>query len=190
MLSDLLMSIGEVCRAEAVALWIPVDGYLNLVADWHLDQRLYDLLSRHDLSNTELQFGRRVQVAAGVAALPLLDHDGSLLGVLQYVGALPERDARRIFLDHAMTRFAAILGDAPPPSRESAQLLTLVAYDFVSEVDGLERRTYMEFLERCGWDVSMVASVLEYSRQSLYDRLEALNLVRPTAEAKRRRPGR
>lgn len=188
-LVDLLTSLGDVCRAEAVALWVPVDERLDLIADWRLDQHLYDLLRQHDLSSAELRVGRRVEVMPNVTALPLLGPEGSLLGVLQYVGTLPDRDARRIFLDHTMTRLAAILGDALPPTREGTHLLTLVAYDFVSDVDSLEHRTYLEFLENCGWDVSMVASALELTRQALYDRLEALNLVRPTA-AKRRRGGR
>jgi hypothetical protein len=188
-LADLLTSLGNVCRADAVALWVPVDDRLDLVADWRLDQGLYDLLRQHDLRSAELRVGRRVEVTPNVTALPILGLEGSLLGVLQYVGTLPDRDARRVFLDHSMTRLAAILADALPPTREGTQLLTLVGYDFVSELDGLERRTYMEFLESCGWDVSLVASVLELPRQALYDLLEALNLVRPTG-AKRRRAGR
>lgn len=183
-LVGMLTNLGEVCRADALALWIPLDDRLDLVADWRLDQRLYDLL-QGTLDLTALRVGRVVQAEAGVAALPVLGADGTLVAILQYVGVLPDQGVRWVFLHDTMKRLATVLGDALPHTAEGASLLNLVPCDLVGESQELERRTYMDFLERCGWDVSLAASALEMTRQALYDLMCELDLARPMAMLKR-----
>lgn len=186
-LSPLLTNLGEVCRARALAVWVPLEDGLELVGDWHLDQRLYDLLRRRwEASLAVLRAGRRVTLEAEVEMLPLLALDGALLGVVQYVGLLPDGGARRVFLEEALTRFATLLANPLPASVEAEGLLALVPFDLEGDAEEVERRTYAELLERCGWDVTLAAHVLGMTRQALYDRMEELCLVRPTARLRPR----
>ena len=179
-LVGLLTNLGEVCRARALALWVPLDGRLDLLADWQLDQRLYDLLRDLDPSRAELSIGSRFTVGADVHVLPVLGSDGALMAILQFVGDLPERNTRRRFLDDGLRELAAVLREAAPDGSEAAGLLTLVLGEASQESNEIEQRTYEAVLERCGWDVSVVATVLEMTRQALYEELDALSIARPT----------
>lgn len=181
LLSAQLTNLGEVCGAQALALWIPLEDRLELVADWRLDQPLYDLLRRRwESSATDLCAGRRVTLGAHVFVLPLLAPDGALSGAVQYVGSLPEGGARRVFLEESLTRFARLLANPLPPTVAAEGLLTLVPFDLEGDAEDVERRIYVERLERCGWDITLAAEALGMTRQALYVCIEELGLTRPT----------
>ena len=186
LLSELLTSVGIVCRADALAVYTTESGRPCLAADWRLDQRLYDLLVSHwQQAKAQLQTGRRVALDSSATALPILGRAGQLLGVMVYVGSLPHGGARRIFLDESLSRAGLLLANPTAPVVRTEHCSTLVPFDLADDPDELERQAYEELLDRCGWHVSHIARLLHMTRQAFYVQLEKVGLSRPTRTARR-----
>lgn len=175
-----LTHLGDVCCARALALWVPAEDRLALIGAWRFEPPLAEAFPRRwGSSAAELRAGRRVQLAEDDVVLPLLGRAGTLLGVLQYVGALPEGGARRIFLGETLAHLVTLLTAHSPAVAETERLLALVPFDLEGDDADLERRTYARMLERCGWDVTDAAALLGVTRQTLYERFRQLELDRP-----------
>jgi hypothetical protein len=178
-LTNLLTSTGRLCEARAVAVWEPVEDQLHLVADWRLDQPLIDLLrSAWREFERELRAGRRVTLPPDVLLLPLLSRDGTLLGVLQYVGAPLPVGPRQSLLDETAQDVQELLATTLPPAARTQRMLPLLAVDLDGEPDTLTRRTYGALVERCGGDVSAAAAMLAMARSMFYDRMDACGWLR------------
>lgn len=171
------------CGAEALALWIPLQDGLILAADWRLDPTHDDLVRGNWARvRADVGAGRRLRLAEDVTLIPLLNA-GVTLGAVAYVGALPAAGARRVFFEETLSRLARLL--AAPLSQDALDegLASLVPFDLEGDVEAVERRSYSRLLLRCGWDVTLAAASLGITRQSFYERLEELDLLRT-----RRRP--
>ena len=178
-LISLLTALGRVCEARAIAAWAVADGHLQLVGDWQLEQSLFDML-RLAWENLapELGAGQRLTIHPEVVLQPLMGCDGTLIGVMQYVGPAPSDDVRQQLFSETATAAAALLEAERPPGRKARRIVSLVPVDFDGQLNDVERRGYGDCLERCGWDVSVAAACFGMTRQALYDRMQALGLTR------------
>jgi hypothetical protein len=187
LLADLLANLGEVCRASAIAVWVPVQERVVLQADWRLDQRLYDLLPPAWLDRRgELRAGQHVKLPKDVEIVPIVARDRGLVGVFQYAGPFPTAGARRVFLDETLIHVGELLTRPLPPTVAIDHPGGLLPFDIESDPDEIERRAYSELLSRCGWDVTLAAGALDMQRQAFYNLLEAIGITRPKAKLRRR----
>ncbi len=178
MLNSLLTHLGEVCRAEALGVWAHDEDGPRLLGDWRIEQRVYDLLQARWMTvERDARAGRRAKLDGRATVLPLLKH-GSFLGMLLYVGDVPERGAERALLDETIARLLDVVGTPQLDPHEVDWLVPELPLDLEGAREEFERHYYADLLERCGWDVSRTAAVLRLTRQALHDRLELLGLAR------------
>ncbi len=181
-LTSLLTILGRICQARALAVWTPIDGQLQLVADWRLEHSLVEWLRRTWVDvETKLHAGQRLTLAVDVTLHPLLARDGGLVGLVQHVGPLPSAGARRDYLDETLLSIARILTQDRPAGMQAHRMLALAPFDLRASHDTFNRQAYGAWLERCGWDITQAAAILGITRQALYDRLDGLGLARLTS---------
>jgi len=178
-LASLLTSTGRLCEARAMAVWEPVEDQLHLLADWQLDQPLFDLVRRgwRELER-ELRAGRQVMPRPDVLLLPLLARDGTLLGVLHYAGTPLPAGPKQALLNETAEDVKELLASTLPPEATTRRMRPLLPVDLDGEPDTFTRRTYGALVERCGGDVSAAAALLAMARSMFYDRMDACGLSR------------
>ena len=178
-LTSLLTHLAHVCLPEALGVWVPDSDGPRLAGDWRLDQRLYDLMQARWMGiEADARAGRRPLLDTNAQALPLFGRDGTFLGVLLYVGEVPQRGAERTLVEETVAQLAKVLGAPEVDASEVEWLVPTLPLALDGDSEEVERRYYAELLEHAGWDISRSAALLKLTRQALYDRLEALGLAR------------
>lgn len=187
-MANTLAELGVVSRARAVVLWSYTDERLDLVCDWRLNQSLFNMMHLHwpDVA-VELREGRRVTLDdQDVVLIPLMGHGYRLVGVLQHAGPLPEAGARHKLVDEIAEVLTEALQDGPPPVEPEAFTVPLPHVERRGGIEDVERHIYSRLLLRHGWNVTLLAKVLGIARQTLQNRLAALQIGRPGESPKAR----
>ncbi len=185
-LTNLVTVLGHVCGVPGLAVWSCAFGELELRYSSGLEQRLFNLSQRawRDF-RPDFQDGR-VITDDSASFVPLMSGHLDLVGVLALAGPVPLDTPRRGYFDD-LVRMVSKYVQHPEPAPEADVLV--VPVDALVQEDGprdVQRRAYAALLVRNGWNVSLVAGLMQVPRSTLVGRLRSLKLGRPRPSAKAR----
>lgn len=181
-LADLLAGA---CGTDYVGVWSCAFGQLDLRYGRTRQPIVNAAYLAWDEARYELQEGRSVR-EQDCTVLPLLSGHHDLVGLVVVPVALPEDEVRLQYLDHLLRRIVRHVMSPQPPS--DPELLT-VPVELLAKPGGIEafeRETYAAVMLRCGWNMSLAASLLGIPRLKLARRLKQVGLERPVASPKAR----